>query len=117
MKFLLNNHVTCLSFLMAVVASMKGFRPKATRIVLLEEEAVNLDFILDPNIPDGQVKLLRNECGCRCDDERLFHVQGPHLGLYVLVPFVLLALYLLLKRKSASRWLTYRYSPRRPIAV
>jgi hypothetical protein len=34
---------------------MEGFQPKATRIVLLEEEAVNLDFILDPNRPDGQM--------------------------------------------------------------
>ncbi|TVT97526.1 hypothetical protein EJB05_57230 [Eragrostis curvula] len=100
-----------------VIASMEGFRPKATRTVLLEGESVNLDFILDPNGPDGKMKLLRNHCGCRCGDDKLFHMQGPNLGLYLLVSFVLLILYLLFKRKSASRLLTYRYSPRRPIAV
>jgi carboxypeptidase D len=94
---------------------MEGFQPKATRIVLLEEEAVNLDFILDPNRPDGQ--MLGNDCGSRCEDDKLFHVHGPHLGLYALVPFVLLALYLLFKRRSASRWLAYRYLPRRLVAV
>ncbi|XP_062233628.1 carboxypeptidase SOL1 isoform X2 [Phragmites australis] len=99
-----------------VVASMEGFRPKSTRIVL-EQEAVNLDFILDPIEPDGQMKLTRNDCGCPCDNDKLFHVQEAHLWLYILVLFVLLILYLLFKRKTASRLLTYRYSPRRPIAV
>ncbi|XP_062228025.1 carboxypeptidase SOL1-like isoform X3 [Phragmites australis] len=99
----------------AVVASMEGFRPKATHIVL-EQEAVSLDFILDPDGADGQMELLRNDCGCRCDNE-LFHVLEAHLWLYLLVMFVLLTFYLLFKRRTASRLLTYRHSPRRPIAV
>ncbi|XP_062228026.1 carboxypeptidase SOL1-like isoform X4 [Phragmites australis] len=98
-----------------VVASMEGFRPKATHIVL-EQEAVSLDFILDPDGADGQMELLRNDCGCRCDNE-LFHVLEAHLWLYLLVMFVLLTFYLLFKRRTASRLLTYRHSPRRPIAV
>ncbi|KAF8697640.1 hypothetical protein HU200_035829 [Digitaria exilis] len=98
-----------------VVASMEGFRPKSTNIVL-EQEAANLDFILDPDGADGQTKLPSNDYGCRCDNN-MFHVQEAHLWLYLLVVCILLTLYLVFKRKTASRLLTYRYSLRRPVAV
>lgn len=101
---------------LSVVASMEGLRPKATRIVL-EEEAVNLDFILDPNGANGQMRLLRNDCGCRCDDDKPFHIQGAHLELYLPVLFLLLVFYLLFKRKTASKFATYRHTPKRPGAV
>uniref|UniRef100_A0A0A9CV24 Uncharacterized protein n=1 Tax=Arundo donax TaxID=35708 RepID=A0A0A9CV24_ARUDO len=99
-----------------VVASMEGFRAKATHIVL-EQEALNLDFILDPDGADGKMKLLRNDCGCRCDNDNLFHIIEAHLWLYLLIMSVLLIFYLLFKRRTASRLLAYRHSPRRTIAV
>uniref|UniRef100_A0A0D9WLQ4 Peptidase M14 domain-containing protein n=1 Tax=Leersia perrieri TaxID=77586 RepID=A0A0D9WLQ4_9ORYZ len=74
-----------------VMASMEGFRTKSTHI-LLEEEAVSLDFILDPDRANGQVKMSRNDCGCLCDDDKLFHVQGAHLELYLLVLLIVIAL-------------------------
>jgi len=100
---------------------MEGFQQKSTRI-MLEQEAVNLDFILDPDGTDGQMKLPRNDGGCHCDNAKLFHVQEAHLWLYLLIVSVLLTLYLVFKRKTASRLasklLTYRYSSlRRPVAV
>ncbi|KAG2604168.1 hypothetical protein PVAP13_4NG051330 [Panicum virgatum] len=98
-----------------VMASMEGFRPKSTRIVL-EQEAVNLDFILDPDGADGQLKL-HSDYGCHCGNTMMFHVQEAHIWLYLLVLCVLLTLYLVFKRKTASRLLAYRYSPRRPVAV
>jgi len=98
-----------------VMASMEGFRPKSTRIVL-EQEAVNLDFILDPDGADGQLKL-HSDYGCHCGNGMMFHVQEAHIWLYLLVLCVLLTLYLVFKRKTASRLLAYRYSPRRPVAV
>jgi carboxypeptidase D len=103
--------------LLAVVASMEGFRPKSTHIVL-EQEAASLDFILDPDGDDGHTKLLSSDYDCRCDNDKMFHVQEAHLWLYLLVVCVLLGLYLIfIKRKTASRFLAYRYSPRRPAAV
>ncbi|CAN6165163.1 unnamed protein product [Urochloa humidicola] len=99
-----------------VIASMEGFRPKSTHIVL-EEEAVSLDFILEPDGADEQMKPLHNGYGCRCGNDKMFHVQEAHLWLYLLVVCVLLTLYLVVKRKGASRLLTYKYSPRRPVAV
>jgi len=98
-----------------VMASMEGFRPKSTRIVL-EQEAVNLDFILDPDGAEGQLKL-HSDYGCHCGNGMMFHVQEAHIWLYLLVLCVLLTLYLVFKRKTASRLLAYRYSPRRPVAV
>ncbi|CAL5050930.1 unnamed protein product [Urochloa decumbens] len=100
-----------------VMASMEGFRPKSTHIVL-EQEAVSLDFILEPDRADGQMKLLYNDDnGCPCGNSKMFHVQEAHLWLYLLVVCVLLTLYLVFKRKGASKLLTYKYSPRRPVAV
>ncbi|KAL6861527.1 hypothetical protein ACP4OV_017227 [Aristida adscensionis] len=98
-----------------VVASMEGFRAKATRIVL-EQEAVNLDFILDPDGADGQMKLLRDDCDCHCDDNKLLGIQA-HLWLYPFALFILLALYLVFRRRTASKLVTYRQSPRRATAV
>ncbi|CAN6179407.1 unnamed protein product [Urochloa humidicola] len=95
---------------------MEGFRSKSTHIAM-EQEAANLDFILEPDGADGQMKLLHNDCGCRCGSDKMFHVQEAHLWLYLLVVCVLLTLYLVFKRKGASRLLTYKYSPRRPVAV
>jgi len=109
------NYVTSLSMFLAVMASMEGFRPKSTRIVL-EQEAVNLDFILDPDGADGQLKL-HSDYGCHCGNGMMFHVQEAHIWLYLLVLCVLLTLYLVFKRKTSSRLLAYRYSPRRPVAV
>ncbi|KQK19916.1 carboxypeptidase SOL1 isoform X2 [Brachypodium distachyon] len=100
-----------------VVASMEGFRPRSTRIVL-EQEAMNLDFILDP---DGQKKPLHNDCGCHCDDDvggKPFLIRESHLWLYLLVLFVLLALYLLSKRRrTASKLAAHRIPLKRPVAV
>lgn len=106
-----------------VVASMRGFRQKSTRI-RLEQEAVSLDFILDPDGADGQTKLRprSNDRGCRCDNDNAakpFHVHEAHLWLYLLIVSVLLALYVVFKRKTVPRLLAYRHSSslRRPVAV
>ena len=106
--------------LLSVEASMEGFRPKRTRIVL-EREAMNLDFILDPDGADGRVKSLRDDCGCLCDNsgraEKPFLIREAYLWLYLLVLFFLLALYLLFRRRIASRLAAHRQPPKRPVAV
>ncbi|WVZ82597.1 hypothetical protein U9M48_029846 [Paspalum notatum var. saurae] len=101
-----------------VVASMRGFRSKSTRIVLEQDQAVSLDFILDPDGTREQMKLPQNDWGCHCNNHKLFHIHESHLWMYLLTMSLLLTLYVLFKRKMASRLLTYRiYSPRRPVAV
>uniref|UniRef100_A0A0E0L7Q0 Peptidase M14 domain-containing protein n=1 Tax=Oryza punctata TaxID=4537 RepID=A0A0E0L7Q0_ORYPU len=97
-----------------VMASMEGFRTKATRIVV-DEKAVSLDFILDRDGANGQV--IRNDLDYPCDHDKLFHVQGARLELYLFVLLIIIALYVLFKRKTTSKFTTHRHSPKRPIAV
>ncbi|CAM0912700.1 unnamed protein product [Alopecurus aequalis] len=100
-----------------VEASMEGFRPKTTRI-MLDREAMNLDFILDPVGADRRTKSLQNDCGCRCDDghgEKPFLLREAYLWLYLLGLFFLLALYLLFRRRIALR--LARQPPKRPVPV
>ncbi|KAK1604123.1 hypothetical protein QYE76_027796 [Lolium multiflorum] len=100
-----------------VVASMAGFTPKRTRI-MLEREAVNLDFILDPDGAVGQTKPVRTDCDCRCDDGgKPFLIREAYIWLYLLVLFFLLALYILFRRRIASRLAPHRHPPKRPVAV
>jgi len=96
-----------------VVASMEGFTPKRTRI-MLEREAMNLDFILDPDGTNAQTKPLPNDCGCD-DGVKPFLIREAYLWLYLLVLFFLLALYLLFRRRISSR--LARNPPKRPVAV
>jgi carboxypeptidase D len=96
---------------------MAGFTPKRTRI-MLEREAVNLDFILDPDGAVGQTKPVRTDCDCRCDDgSKPFLIREAYIWLYLLVLFFLLALYILFRRRIASRLAPHRHPPKRPVAV
>ncbi|KAM0837895.1 hypothetical protein ACQ4PT_061330 [Festuca glaucescens] len=100
-----------------VVASMEGFTPKRTRI-MLEREAMNLDFILDPDGAVGQTKPVRDDCSCRCDDGgKPFLIREAYVWLYLLALFFLLALYILFRRRIASRLAPHRHPPKRPVAV
>jgi hypothetical protein len=84
---------------------------------MLELEAMNLDFILDPDRVDSATKSVRNDCGCRCDDGggKPFLLREAYLWMYLLILFSLLALYLLFGRRLASRFA--RHPPKRPVAV
>ncbi|XP_044956926.1 carboxypeptidase SOL1 isoform X1 [Hordeum vulgare subsp. vulgare] len=104
-----------------VVASMEGYRPKRTR-VMLGREATNLDFILDPDGAVRRTKPLRNDCGCSCNDNsntgKPFLLREAYLWLYLLALFFLLALYLLFRRRMALRLAAHRHPPpKRPVAV
>uniref|UniRef100_A0ACD6ADK2 Uncharacterized protein n=1 Tax=Avena sativa TaxID=4498 RepID=A0ACD6ADK2_AVESA len=96
-----------------VVASMEGFTPKRTRI-MLEREAMNLDFILDPDGTNAQTKPLPNDCGCD-DGVKPFLIREAYLWMYLLILFFLLALYVLFRRRISSR--LARNPPKRPVAV
>ena len=83
---------------------------------------MNLDFILDPYGALKGAKPLRNDCGCSCNDDggsnKPFLLREAYLWLYLLVLFFLLALYLLFRRRMASRLVAQRHPPpKRPVAV
>ncbi|CAA6671716.1 unnamed protein product [Spirodela intermedia] len=84
-----------------VTASMPGYQSKSTRIILLENEAMNLDFVLDPEELTGQDKLGRAD-----------FFKGLHLQVYLLASLILLLLYALVKRRQILKVFQHRH-PRR----
>ncbi|XP_073000243.1 carboxypeptidase SOL1 isoform X2 [Typha latifolia] len=105
-----------------VIASVSGFHTKTTRI-LLEEEAVNLDFIL--NREEGAIKhqSFTSDCECNCESkdklELVAFLRGYHLELYLLVSVILLFLCFVLRTRKMFRHLSHRHfsGTRRPNVV
>ncbi|XP_068648213.1 carboxypeptidase SOL1-like isoform X2 [Aristolochia californica] len=91
-----------------VVATMPGYRSKSTGI-LLRDEAMTVDFVLDPE--EDQHRQLSSVCKCNCEGEdkleMMEYVLGSHLefsflGLSML-GVILLLVFFLWRRKMTSR--------------
>ncbi|MQM15385.1 hypothetical protein Taro_048332 [Colocasia esculenta] len=84
-----------------VIASMPGFQSKTTHI-LLEDGAMNLDFVLDPEEEPTQRVFLGNTFDCSCDGEHKFalmdFLRGFHLQIS-LISFAILSFILFLVKK------------------
>ncbi|KAJ6920303.1 carboxypeptidase D [Populus alba x Populus x berolinensis] len=98
-----------------VMASMPGYKPKTTRISL-EEAAMTLDFILDPEVTSkGSLRSI-NDCRCenKCGLEIFWRV---HSEVYFILIVVSVFLCFLLKRKLKVNILNRRQSPKRSVQV
>ncbi|XP_010261030.1 PREDICTED: carboxypeptidase SOL1 isoform X2 [Nelumbo nucifera] len=87
-----------------VMVSMPGYKSKTTRI-LLEEEAMSVDFILDPVENPQLRKQVGSACDCSCDDKTNFELVKyfgvTYLEISLVVAFILAFLCFLLKRKMS----------------
>lgn len=96
-----------------VTVSMPGYQSKTTPI-LLQDEAVSLDFILDPEDGDADKQIQIGDYFCDCQGKNLGMVEvlrRTNFGPFLLVSVTLLFLYLLLKRKTVFKFLKQRHSP------
>nr|XP_010915069.1 carboxypeptidase SOL1 [Elaeis guineensis] len=103
-----------------VAASMPGFQSKTTHI-LLEDEAMSLDFILSPEEDSSKHEEIRKECECthygRDRLEVVEFLRGINLGIYLLLSAILLIFCCLLRRKTMFKSLNHRNGHKRPIVV
>ncbi|ONK80830.1 uncharacterized protein A4U43_C01F22240 [Asparagus officinalis] len=88
-----------------VTVSMPGYRAKTTP-TFLQQYAISLDFILDPDGDDAHRRTPLDGCDCNC----LGILRRAHGGVYLAVFVILLFLYFLLKRKAVFRFLKRRHS-------
>ncbi|XP_024456146.1 carboxypeptidase SOL1 isoform X4 [Populus trichocarpa] len=98
-----------------VMATMPGYKPKTTRISL-EEAAMTLDFILDPEVTTkGSLRSI-NDCRCesKCGLEVFWRM---HSEVYFILIVVSVFLCFLLKRKLKVNILNHRQLPRRSVQV
>ncbi|XWS23508.1 hypothetical protein CRYUN_Cryun28dG0020300 [Craigia yunnanensis] len=102
-----------------VMAAVPGYKSKATNI-WLEEEAMTVDFILDPEVT-SEGTLLRSICDCNCGGKsRLLSVEyfwGIHFEVYLVLIVVLAFLCFLLRRRIKFNLLKHRLSPKRSVSV
>ncbi|TYJ36173.1 hypothetical protein E1A91_A05G290300v1 [Gossypium mustelinum] len=99
-----------------VMATVPGYKSKATRIWLEKEEATNVDFILDPEVSsDGT--LLRSICDCGRKSRLLSigYFWGTHFEVYLVLIVVLAFLCFLLTRRIKSNLLKQRLPPKRSV--
>lgn len=91
----------------AVIATMPGYRSKSTRI-LLGEEAMTVDFVLDPEIDHGE-SLLRQGCDSKNRLKLLEFFPRFQLEVFYLVVIIILAfLCFLMKRRVTLNFLKHR---------
>ena len=97
----------------AVTVSLPGYRPKTTPI-LLEDEAVSLDFILEPEDGDAGRRIQIGDCDCDFHGvenlELVEILRRTHMEVYLPVFLFLLFLYFLSKRKAIFRFVKQRQS-------
>ncbi|KAK8355488.1 hypothetical protein V6Z12_A05G293300 [Gossypium hirsutum] len=99
-----------------VMATVPGYKSKATHIWLEKEEATNVDFILDPEVSsDGT--LLRSICDCGRKSRLLSigYFWGTHFEVYLVLIVVLAFLCFLLTRRIKSNLLKQRSPPKRSV--
>ncbi|XP_059630399.1 carboxypeptidase SOL1 isoform X2 [Cornus florida] len=95
-----------------VIATMPGYKSKRTSI-LLGEEAMTVDFVLDPEItPKGNI--LRSGYDCSCDHKSRFKLvefsPWPYWEFSVILVLSLAFLCFLLKRRVIFNHIKYRQS-------
>lgn len=93
----------------AVTVSMPGYQTKMTPI-LLGDNAVNLDFILDPEAGGAHRRMQISDRDCNCSLELAGILRNTYMEVCLAVFVILLFLYILLKRKSMFRLLKQRHS-------
>ncbi|KAF4365904.1 hypothetical protein G4B88_008377 [Cannabis sativa] len=103
-----------------VMASVPGYKSKTTNI-WLEEAAMTVDFVLDPEVTPNR-NLLRSVCECNCgrlnryEFENLF--RGAHFEAYAILILVLGFLCLLFQRRIKYNLSKQRHlGPKRPVAL
>lgn len=107
--------------LYVVMASMPGFKSKITRI-WMEEEAMTLDFVLDPETTAKKNDLLQSECDYICNRRCRLRFPGffglTYLEFFLILILILVFLFLLLKRRAVFRLPRHRqFGSKRLIVV
>ncbi|XP_060198684.1 carboxypeptidase SOL1 isoform X1 [Lycium barbarum] len=92
-----------------VVATMPGYKSRSTKI-MLGEEAMTLDFVMDPVITPTNSFLQR---GWSCS------LPGPHLEVFLILVLVLVSIFLcfLLKRRVVLNYPKQRQTKRSVVGV
>ncbi|XP_021284296.1 carboxypeptidase SOL1 isoform X2 [Herrania umbratica] len=102
-----------------VMAAVPGYKSKATSI-WLGEEAMTVDFILDPGVT-SEGTLLQSICGCNCGHKSrhllVDYFWGIHFEVYLVLIVVLAFLCFLLRRRIKFNLLKHRQSPKRSVMV
>ncbi|XP_042494833.1 carboxypeptidase SOL1 isoform X2 [Macadamia integrifolia] len=105
-----------------VMVIMPGYKSKGTHI-LLEDEAMSVDFVLDPEEEIQMPLQPRSSCNCSCNDNQkleLLKIFGrSYLEISLVFAFILAFLWFLLKRKSIFNLLKHRKlaGQKRPVSV
>ncbi|KAK9130076.1 hypothetical protein Sjap_010563 [Stephania japonica] len=109
-----------------VMATVPGYQSKATRILLEDDEAVNVDFVMDPEGGPQTTKQLpvSINCNCNCDcDKTKIYLAGlegwTHVEMSLVVAVILACFGILFKRKTLLKLLKQRplLGPRRSVGV
>lgn len=102
-----------------VMAAVPGYKSKATNI-WLEEDAMTVDFILDPEVSFGET-LPRSVCDCNCGTKSwLFSLEyfwGVHFEVYLVLIVFLAFVCFLLRRQIKFSLLKHGRSPKRLVSV
>ncbi|KAJ4965292.1 hypothetical protein NE237_017141 [Protea cynaroides] len=105
-----------------VMVAIPGYKSKNTRI-LLEDEAMNVDFVLDPEEDQQMQSQPRSSCNCSCNDNHklgLLNILGRlHMEIPVVAALIMAFLCFLWKRKFVFNPLKNRKlaGQRRPVTV
>lgn len=102
----------------AVIASMPGYKSKSTTI-WMDEKAISLDFILEPDITTGE-NTLGSICDCYDGKSKLLMVEylaGFHFEVYFILVLILAFLCLILMRRMKHNIVKLRHSPKRSAAI
>ncbi|XP_078428883.1 carboxypeptidase D isoform X2 [Wolffia australiana] len=100
-----------------VTASKSGYKSKTTRITLLEGEAMNLDFVLEPVDEMGSKFSLISPLNCLCNDKGRWSPSDSFRDFYLpllLVTLTLILLWALLRRRQISKFIRRRHPKRVP---
>lgn len=90
------------------MAAFPGYQPKRTRI-LLEDEAMNVDFVLDLDEEDQKSRHgFRCTCGNQNSLQLIEILSGTHMQISLAVLVILVLLCLLLRRKMVLKFPKHR---------
>lgn len=108
-------------YMTAVMATMPGYKSRST-FIWLEEAAMTLDFVLDPEVTH-KGSLLRSGCECDCGNKSRLQFVGFLWGGHLEVCFILIVvvgfLCFLFQRRMKSNFSKHRQVvvPKRPVGV
>ena len=103
----------------AVKAAVPGYRSKTTNI-WLEETAVTVDFVLDPEV-SPKVNLLGSACECNCGSLSgygfMYFFHGIQFEVYILIVVLAFLCFLFQRRIKYNLSKHRQLEPKRPVAV